>query len=146
MITFLQIKDKSKYRTRNGFAQNNGIAQFSASFNRRNDYKIRSFFKQNSLHENGDQYRPTSYEPYRPQQPRTFGAFSDDECYLNSASFNGATSSSHFPNLDLPYDVSRPIRTSPSNRYSNWFSSIIHWYVWKVKIIWQDIELIDFVK
>ena len=25
----------------------------------------------------------------RPQQPRTIGAFSDDECYLNSASFNG---------------------------------------------------------
>ena len=109
----LQVKN-SKYRTRSGFAQSDGIAQFSASFSRKNNYKIKSFWKQNSLQD--DQYRPTSYEPYRPQQPRTIGAFSDDECYLNSASFNGSISS-HFPNLDLPYDDNiRPVKTSPSNR------------------------------
>ena len=84
---FFQVKDRSKYRSRNGFAQNSGIAQFSASFNRK-----KSFWKPNSHLQNGQnshQYRPTSYEPYRPQQPRTIGAFSDDECYLNST-FNGS--------------------------------------------------------
>ena len=81
-----QVKEKSKYRSRSGFSQSDGIAQFSATYNRRSKYKLAPRMDSiNGINDSlSDHYRPPSYEPYRPQQPRSlFPYCSDDESYLN---------------------------------------------------------------
>ena len=81
MISF-QVKEKSKYRSRSGFSQSDGIAQFSANYNRRN--KLAARHQMQNMNYDSDKFRPPSYEPYRPQQPRSlFPYCSDDESYLN---------------------------------------------------------------
>ena len=78
------MKEKSKYRSRSGFSQSDGIAQFSANYNRRSKYKLAPRMDSINNGINDDNYRPPSYEPYRPQQPRSlFPYCSDDESYLN---------------------------------------------------------------
>ena len=90
----MQVKERTKYRSRNGFSQSDGIAQYSANFYRsRKPRKIE------------DYHRPPSYEPYRPQRPRTiFTGHSDDESYLNNRNTHSSSSSTgatHFPELKI---------------------------------------------
>ena len=81
---FFQVKEKSKYRSRSGFSQSDGIAQFSANYSKRSKYKLAPRMDSINNGINDDNYRPPSYEPYRPQQPRSlFPYCSDDESYLN---------------------------------------------------------------
>ena len=87
------MKQKSKYRSRSGFSQSDGIAQFSANYNRRGKLALRM------APVGDDNYRPPSYEPYRPQQPRSlFPYCSDDESYLNRQN-----SSLNSPQWDIFY-------------------------------------------
>ena len=87
-----QVKERTKYRSRNGFSQSDGIAQYSANFYRsRKPRKIE------------DYHRPPSYEPYRPQRPKTiFAGHSDDESYLNNhRTISSSSSTTHFPELKI---------------------------------------------
>jgi len=87
-----EVKERTKYRSRNGFSQSDGIAQYSANFYRsRKPRKIE------------DYHRPPSYEPYRPQRPKTiFAGHSDDESYLNNhRTISSSSSTTHFPELKI---------------------------------------------
>ena len=95
-LIFLQVKERS-FRSRGGFSQSDGIAQYSAN----------SFYRGRKPRKIDDYHRPPSYEPYRPQRPRTIFAHSDDESYLNNNNNNRHTHSSsssttHFPELKMP--------------------------------------------
>jgi hypothetical protein len=68
-----------------------------------NRHRTSSFNQFEAIKQSDIIYRPPSYEPYRPLQPKTVLAFSDDESYLGWSSENNMmskySSRAHFPEL-----------------------------------------------
>ncbi len=120
----MKIKERTKYRSRSGFAQSDGIAQFSPFYGRgsnRRSASITGLYPTSmrpSTSSHGAFQLPHNYEHYKPQHPRMITAqqsVSDDECYLKT------NSKQAFPDLktasiEYPSSPRGDSRTSLSNK------------------------------